>query len=266
MWKSSHRLLSISGVVAFGISSCVVIVSTNGTAVKSVQLTPANPTIVVGGSQQFVLNATLENGLITQPSSALAGWVTSDPGVAVVNAYGLAKGLKAGTVTITGTYGGVSGTTILTVTAPSPVKLRVSGTADRLEVTFLDSRQTFVYVADPENDSIMIYRKDVAGGGQRLIGMVSVIPGRGPGWLTIDPSGRFLYVADHGSGDISAFSIDRSSGRLGDIPGSPFATGSGRWTVAVGPGGRFLTSTGLANGSLLEFRIDPDTGMLADAK
>jgi len=266
MWKFSHCLLSISGAVAFSLSSCAVIISTNGSTVKLVKLTPANPTIVVGGVQQFVLNATLGNGLITQPSSALVLWATSDPGVAVINAQGLATSIQAGTATITGTYGGISGSTTLTVTAPDLVQLRVNGSADRLEVTFLEGRQTFLYVAHSASDSIMIYRGDPTGGEERLQGVVSVIPGHQPGWLAIDPSGRFLYVANHGSGDISVFSIDRSSGRLADVPGSPFATGSSQWSVAVSPGGRFLSSTGLTTGSAMKFRIDPGTGMLIEAK
>lgn len=266
MWKFSHRLLSISGVIAFGISACTVIISTNGSTVKRVELTPANPTIVVGGAQQFILNAILENGLITQPSSALVMWTTSDPSVAAINAHGLATGIHAGMATITGTYGGESGSTTLTVTVPDLVKLRVDGSADKLEVTFPESRQTFLYVAHSANDSVMIYRVDAAGGEQRLQGAVSVIPGQQPGWLAIDPSGRFLYVANHGSGDISAFSIDRSSGRLADVPGSPFATGSGRWSVAVSPGGQFLSSTGLITGTVMKFRIDPDTGMLIEER
>lgn len=86
MWKVGHWLLSISGGIVFSIRLCAVIISTDGSTVKVVKLTltPANPTIAVGESQQFVLIATLENGLIIQQSSELVNWRTSDPGVAVV--------------------------------------------------------------------------------------------------------------------------------------------------------------------------------------
>jgi hypothetical protein len=82
---------------------------------SSITLTPANPSIVTGGSQQFTATGTFSDGS-TQDLTSQVTW--SATGLVQVSATGLATSTGAtGTATITATLGAISGSTTLTVTA-----------------------------------------------------------------------------------------------------------------------------------------------------
>lgn len=98
----------------------------SGGQVASITITPANSTIAVNGTQQYMATAKDSNG--NTLSGVTYTWTSSSNSVATVNANGLATGVAAGTTMITAsvTYsGGIygMGTTItsnsatLTVTA-----------------------------------------------------------------------------------------------------------------------------------------------------
>jgi uncharacterized protein YjdB len=101
----------------------------------SVSVTPANPSIQVGATQQFSATANYSNGSTVNVTST-ATWSSSASSVATVNASGLATAVAAGSATITATYQGISGATTLAVTSPvtalavtpTPVNLVVGGT------------------------------------------------------------------------------------------------------------------------------------------
>ena len=111
-------------------------------SVKSIAVTPTNPTTVPGIPVLFTATATLSNDatlVITGDSS----WISSDSTVATVNAAGGAVPEKAGSTTVTATYLGVSGTSTLTVSsatlssigiAPNPVGL-ANGATTQLAAT-----------------------------------------------------------------------------------------------------------------------------------
>jgi hypothetical protein len=86
----------------------------------SVQVTPTNPTIPLGTTQQFAAIGTFTAGP-PQDLTALATWSSSATSVATISnavgSEGEATALIAGTSTITANYNGVSGTTVLTVTS-----------------------------------------------------------------------------------------------------------------------------------------------------
>jgi len=81
-------------------------------------VTPINPSVSVGQTQQLFATATFSDGT-TQDITTTAHWSSSTVGVASINngvsGGGLATAKAAGTTTITATFQGVSGTTILTV-------------------------------------------------------------------------------------------------------------------------------------------------------
>jgi uncharacterized protein YjdB len=91
--------------------------ATGPVTLTSISMTPANPTLVTGGSQQFTATGTYSNGG-TSNLTSVATWSSSNPSAASVNASGLASALSAGTSTISATLGSVSGGTLLTVQAP----------------------------------------------------------------------------------------------------------------------------------------------------
>jgi hypothetical protein len=80
----------------------------------SISVTPASPSFVVGGTQQFTATGTYSDSS-TQDLTLQATWTSSNTGVVSVNATGLATGVSAGTGTITAAVGSVSGGTSVTI-------------------------------------------------------------------------------------------------------------------------------------------------------
>ena len=107
--------------------------------VTSIQVTPTNPTAVLGINQPFVATAVYDDnttGAVTGAST----WTSSDPTVASVGTAGgtagVATPIKAGTTTVTANYQGASGTSVLTVSTaklksiaitPSPLSIVIGG-------------------------------------------------------------------------------------------------------------------------------------------
>lgn len=170
-------VLPLSLVV--GLAACTLLL-VHGARVKSVQITPANPTVPVGGSQQFIANVTFSDGAIIQAALTAVTWASSNLSVATISSTGLATAISVGTSTIIGTFEKVSGSTTLTVTTAGQVKALVVGSAGRLEVNSSGTHQRFLYVANPVEDVISLFRVDVATGEEQPNGSVSVAPARGP--------------------------------------------------------------------------------------
>jgi hypothetical protein len=83
----------------------------NATGLISLVVTPANPSIAAGNTQQFTATGTYSNGS-TQNLTASVTWSSSAPGVATINAAGLASSLSAGSTIIIAT--------LATTTPPTP--------------------------------------------------------------------------------------------------------------------------------------------------
>jgi YVTN family beta-propeller protein len=99
--------------------------SGTGISLVSIAVTPANPTIISGGTQQFTATGTYNDGSMQNLTGSVT-WTSSTTFV-TINSTGLASGLAAGSATITATLGNISGNTTLTVTtAPVLVPLTVS--------------------------------------------------------------------------------------------------------------------------------------------
>jgi uncharacterized protein YjdB len=85
-------------------------------SLKAMTVTPSTPTIAAGTTQAFSLIGTFSDGVTQVDLTASARWQTSNYQYAVINRQGVATGVAAGTVVITGTMTGVSGL-ITTATA-----------------------------------------------------------------------------------------------------------------------------------------------------
>jgi hypothetical protein len=84
-------------------------------ALISIAVTPANPSIALGTTQQFTATGSFTDG--TQKDvTAAAMWASDTPATAGINNTGLAASPNVGTATISATSGTVSGSTMLTVT------------------------------------------------------------------------------------------------------------------------------------------------------
>jgi uncharacterized protein YjdB len=97
----------------------------------SMAITPANPSIADGTTQQFTATATYSDGT-TQNLTTAVTWSSSSTGVATVSntagSKGLATSVAAGSTSITATSGDVSGSTTLTVTPATLVSIAITPT------------------------------------------------------------------------------------------------------------------------------------------
>ena len=92
---------------------------------KSIAVTPANPSIAKGATQQFVATGTYSDSS-TQIITGSVTWSSTTSTVATITAGGLATGAGVGTSSISATLSGITGSTVLTVTAPTLVSIAVT--------------------------------------------------------------------------------------------------------------------------------------------
>jgi trimeric autotransporter adhesin len=93
----------------------------------AIQVTPVNPSIADGTTLQFTATGVFTNG--TQNLTTQVTWASSDPAVAAISndgeTKGLATALEPGTTTISATFDGKEGTSVLTVTDAEVVSIQV---------------------------------------------------------------------------------------------------------------------------------------------
>ena len=103
---------------ASGMAGTITVLPT--TTLTSIAVTPSNPGIVAGTTEQFTATGTFSDNS-TQDLTSQVTWASADASVATVSniagSRGLATALAAGTSTISATLGTVTGSTLLTVTA-----------------------------------------------------------------------------------------------------------------------------------------------------
>ncbi len=80
----------------------------------SITITPSDPSVALGGSQQFTATGNFSDGT-TEDLTTQVGLTSSNVNVATIDARGLANAAGIGTTTITASMNGVTGTTALTV-------------------------------------------------------------------------------------------------------------------------------------------------------
>lgn len=98
---------------------------TSAPTLVSIAVTPAAPSIALGSQQQFAATGTYSNGS-TQNLTSSAMWSSSATKVATIASGGLAASVAVGTSTINATYGSITGSTLLTVSAASLVSIAVT--------------------------------------------------------------------------------------------------------------------------------------------
>lgn len=81
-------------------------------ALNSIAVTPTNPTVPVGQTQQFTATATYSDGSNRDVTGQVI-WSSSNTGVATISSSGLASATSTGTSTITATLGSIKGNTTL---------------------------------------------------------------------------------------------------------------------------------------------------------
>jgi hypothetical protein len=254
-FKQFVQILPLVSIL--GLSGCISSAVSN-LFITGVKLTPANPTIGVAGTQQFVLTATYLDGQTSNVTNSDSTYSSDNKAVATVNATGLATAVAIGTANILASYRGNNTKTLLTVSATALVVITAQGDSRVLHVTNMRTGQRMTFAANGLGDSLTISRD-----GEGVAATeVSVLPEHGPGWLAIDPSGRYLYVVNHTSGSISAFSVNWKTGELNTVVGAPFAAAAKPSSVEVNPDGTGLSVAHFEDSTVSNFRIDPATGAL----
>lgn len=82
-------------------------------SLNSIAVTPVNPSLAIGGQQQFTATGTFSDGSSRNISSQ-ATWSSSNTTVVTINSSGVAAALSLGSATVTATAGGITGSTTLT--------------------------------------------------------------------------------------------------------------------------------------------------------
>src|SRR5262249_13316191 len=90
-------------------------VTVNAASLQSIAVTPPNPSIAKGTSQQSPAPGTYPNNPPQDPPTQVP-WASSMPSVATINSAGLASSVDVGSTSISAAMAGVSGSTVLTVT------------------------------------------------------------------------------------------------------------------------------------------------------
>src|SRR5262249_24959365 len=98
--------------------STALTVTVPAPTLTSIAVTPANPTINRGTTQQFTATGTFSDNS-TQNLTSSVTWASASTNVSPINSAGLATAVAAGSSTITATMGTISGSTTLTVNAPT---------------------------------------------------------------------------------------------------------------------------------------------------
>jgi Bacterial Ig-like domain (group 2) len=99
--------------------------SNNGAPLVSIAVTPANPSLPKGETQQFTATGTFADKSTENVTNAVI-WTSSNTAVATVSTSGLGGGVAVGGTTITASSGSISGSTELTVAAPALESIAVT--------------------------------------------------------------------------------------------------------------------------------------------
>ena len=139
-WVSS--ITSVATIAAGGLATSVSTGTSNITAtlgsvvspaatltvtspvLVSIAVTPANPSIPKGTTQQFTATGTYSDGSLSDLTTS-AAWSSSNPTVASVSATGLAATAAQGATTVSASVGSISGSTQLTVTPAALTSISV---------------------------------------------------------------------------------------------------------------------------------------------
>jgi trimeric autotransporter adhesin len=145
-WSSSS--ISVATMSATGISTAVgtgtaTITATSGSisgtaaltvtaaTLVSLAVTPANPSMAVGTTKQFIATGTFSDSS-TQDVTAIAVWTSSSAATATINGQGLATSVASGSTAIKALFGSVSGSTTLTVSTAHLVTITITPASPRI--------------------------------------------------------------------------------------------------------------------------------------
>jgi len=203
------RVTTAGGTVVTGVPFIVI-------TYTHLEVTPASASVTVGNTASFTAKAFLSDGS-NQDVTGSATWSTSDSSVAVVETAGVARGVAAGSASVSASFGGFTAAGVLTVTQPQvgpPDPATVATAIEPVVPTdFADSVRFLYEGATPvqfdtvpgsiDQERVTVVRGLVrARGGAALAGVRISVP-RQPeiGWTLTREDGAF-DLAVNGGGDV----------------------------------------------------------------
>jgi len=254
----------------YGAFNASTVLTIGPAIVVSIAVTPNNPGVAKGLSQQFTATGTYTDNS-TLDLTGTATWSSTATSVATVNSTGLAQTLTQGSTTIKA-VSGVTGSTLLTVLPPALVSIAISGNPSvRLPRpnafsalgTYSDSSTQDVTTTATWSSSTGVATVNSIGIASPLSVGPTTITAAGPnnvqGTLSFSvlPSlvPRFAYVVAPDAQSLSYYASDPVTGQLrnrGYIP----SIGAGFFGFVVDPLGRFVYAT--SSGSILEYAVNAD--------
>ncbi len=210
-------------------AGCLLAISLAGctsSQVDSVAVSPLTQSVAVGQAAQFTATGTTGHG--NHPSSTSnvtdsVTWTSSAPAVATISATGLAKGVSAGTTTITATMPGytgeISNSATLTVTGTGGSS--GPGNADITTITVIPGEQS---VASPNQTSQFIAIGATAAGATEDLSNLVTWSSSSTAIATINAKGLATGVSQ-GTATITAIYTNSDQS---------IATGTGTFTIVGG--------------------------------
>ncbi len=118
--QGTTTITATSGAIA-GSATLTVTAAT----LVSIAMTPANPMVPAGTTQQFTATGTFTDGT-SQNLTSSSSWASDTTSVASISNSGLASAVSMGAANISASVGGITGSTLLTVTGVALVSIAVS--------------------------------------------------------------------------------------------------------------------------------------------
>jgi len=203
-------------------------------ALVSITVNPPGPSIALGTAQQFTATGIFTDGS-TQDLTVSSTWSSSNTAVATVSSSAVGTAIATGMATITATLGGVSGSTLLTVTPASVVSISVSPATAAIPLGITQPFTAFGTFTDGSTQDVTnsAHWSSSAPG----VATVSNTPG-GAGLTSTVGSGNTIISATFG-GVTGSASLTVSNAVLAAIDISPQSS-----TVPIG-GSQQFTAIGL---------------------
>jgi uncharacterized protein YjdB len=144
---SSTITASLNGVSG----TAILTVTAAAKTLQSIAVSPANPSISAGATQQFIATATYSDNSTANVTSTVS-WSSGTTLVATITSAGLATAVVAGSSTITASLSGVSGTANLTVTAVAKTLQSIAVSPANPSIS-VDATQQFTATATYSDNS-----------------------------------------------------------------------------------------------------------------
>jgi 6-phosphogluconolactonase (cycloisomerase 2 family) len=285
---SSAATINVSGLattVAQGVSTITATVNAiKGTTtlmvtpptLVSIAVTPANPSISAGSSEQFTATGTYTDGS-TQNLTSTASWSSSATNFVTINATGLAAAVAPGTTTIEATSGAINGSTTLTVTAPVLSSIAVTPANSLIGIGGeVQCHAMGTYTDGSFRDITNSVTWSSSAPSAATVNNNGVVVVTGPGTATVTASSASVsgsatvsavsgVVVTAGVGyntpnTVKSLTITASTGAVTSAGPAIAGGGVGNQGVAIDPAGEFAYVAG--EGKLWVYTIDESSGLL----